>query len=333
MTRRERVIEALAHHDTDIVPYQVEFTRQAWERTAEYLGDESFTDKIGNHISRVKYSGDAVEIRDGYFLNDFGVIWNRTGADKDIGVLDNIVIPEPDMSLYSFPEVPEERIRRRCEEVMRNRGDRFTVGEIGFSLFERAWTLAGMENLLVYMLTEPGFVKALFDEITEFNLKMLKIFLDYDFDGVFFGDDWGQQRGLIMGPELWRRWIKPGLAEMYAFAGNRGRYVAQHSCGDIRELFPDLIDIGLNAYQTFQPEIYDIQAVKDEFGSRLSFWGGISTQRLLPFETPEGVVSKAKEIMAIMSKSGGFIAAPTHDIPGDVPPENIAALIEMLKNQ
>jgi len=274
LTRRERVIQALSHHGTDIVPYQIDFTNQARERTAAYLGDGDFIDKIGNHILRMSYSGDHVEIRDGFFRDDFGVIWNRTGADKDIGVLDNLAIAEPDMSLYTFPEIPEERIRRRCEDTMQNRGDRFTIAEIGFSLFERAWTLTGMENLLIYMLAEPDFVGALFDRITEFNLRMLKIYLDYDFDGIYFGDDWGQQKGLIMGPALWRKWIRPSLAEMYAAVRRKDRYVVQHSCGDIHELFPDLIDIGLNVYQTFQPEVYDIRAVKGEFGSRLSFWGG-----------------------------------------------------------
>lgn len=333
MTKRERVIQALTHHDTDIVPYHVDLTGQAWERTAKYLGDDHFTDKIGNHISGVYYSGDGVEIKEGYFKDDFGVIWNKTGVDKDIGVIDNFVIPEPDISVYTFPEVDEARLRKNCEEAMKNRGDTFVFAELGFSLFERAWTLTGMENLLVYMLTEPDFVKALFGKITEFNLKLLKIYGDYDFDGYHFGDDWGQQHGTIMGPGHWRKWIKPSLAEMYAYAHKQSGFVSQHSCGDIHELFPDLIDIGLNVYQTFQPEIYDIKAVKDEFGGKLSFWGGISTQRLLPFETPEGVVKKAKEIMGIMSKNGGYIAAPTHSIPGDVPPENIVALIEMLKNQ
>jgi len=190
-----------------------------------------------------------------------------------------------------------------------------------------------MENLLMYMLTAPDFVAGLFNKITEFNLKIVDIFLEYDFDCIYFGDDWGQQYGLIMGPELWRKFIKPCLAQMYGAVKATGRFVAQHSCGDIHEIFPDLVDIGLDVYQTFQPEVYDIQAIKDQYSGRLAFWGGISTQKLLPFESPEVVTSKSIEIMKILGKGGGYIAGPTHAIPGDVPAENIDALIRLLQNQ
>ena len=84
-----------------------------------------------------------------------------------------------------------------------------------------------------------------------------------------------------------------------------GRFIIQHSCGDIHEIFPDLIDIGLDCYQTFQPEIYDIAAVKREFGQDLAFWGGISTQQLLPYAAPNKVKEEAKRLMDIMSKGGG----------------------------
>jgi uroporphyrinogen decarboxylase len=200
-------------------------------------------------------------------------------------------------------------------------------------MYERAWTLTGMENLLVYMVSEPGFVERLLDKILEYNLKIINIYLDYDVDCIHFGDDWGQQKGLIMGPVMWRRFIKPRMAEMYGAAKAKGRFVSQHSCGDIREVLPDVIDIGLDVYQTFQPEIYDIRATKEAFGDRLTFWGGISTQRLLPFETPGGVIEKAAEIMRIVGKNGGLIAAPTHSIPGDVPAENMDALIRLFTNQ
>ncbi len=107
----------------------------------------------------------------------------------------------------------------------------------------------------------------------------------------------------------------------------------QHSCGDIHELMPDLIEIGLDVYQTFQPEIYDVKAVKREFGNDLTFWGGISTQRVLPWVSPEEVKRVAREMIATDGVGGGYIAAPTHAIPGDVPPENIVALIEAFQDQ
>ena len=332
MDRRERVIEALSFRKTDFVPYTIGLTSQAHQKTAEYLKNDNFMADAGNHITTVGFGG-MNEIKPEYFQDDFGVVWNRTGADKDIGVIDNLMIPEPEKGIYKFPDIPVDDIRKNCEQVLAEKQDMFTAATIGFSLFERAWTLTGMENLLAYMIIEPDFVHWLMREITEFNIGVLKIYMEYDFDCIHFGDDWGQQKGLIMGPTHWRRFIKPYLAEMYAAAKNCGKFLSQHSCGDILEIFPDLVDIGLNIYQTFQPEIYDIKAVKERYDRKLSFWGGISTQRLLPFETPERVVEVTREIMKIMSRNGGYIASPTHGIPGDVPPENIIALMEFFKNQ
>jgi len=334
MTRRERVIAALQYKETDFIPYEINLTKVAYEKMVNFYGNADFEKEIGSHIVSSYYDGGTAPMpgRPDYFQDDFGVIWNRT-VDKDIGVIENIQIPEPEMGDYKFPSVPIERIRKQCEETLANAEDCFTCASIGFSLFERAWTLVGMEDLLVYMLTEPDFVTALMDAIVEFNLQVIDIYLEYDFDCIFFGDDWGQQQGLIMGAELWHRFIKSPLSKMYAAAKEKGRFVMQHSCGDIHELYPTLIEIGLDAHQTFQPEIFDIHETKEKYGGKLSFWGGISTQRMLPFETPKGVVEKAKDIMAIMGKNGGFIVAPTHSVPGDVPPENIDALIKLFQNQ
>ncbi|MCL2377635.1 MAG: uroporphyrinogen decarboxylase [Defluviitaleaceae bacterium] len=334
MTKRERVIAALQHRQTDFIPYEIGLTKAMHDKMVEFYGDASYKERIGTHIISAYYDGGTAPIlgKEDYYQDDFGVVWNRT-VDKDIGVVENILIPEPDISLYNFPKVPKERIRQKSETTLMNAGDLFTCGSLGFSLFERAWSLVGMENLLIYMISDPDFVEELMDKILDFNLQVIDVFLEYNFDCIFLADDWGQQSGLIMGPKMWRKFIKPPLAKMYAAAKEKGRFVMQHSCGDISEVYPDLIEIGLDAHQTFQPEIYDIVTIKQKYGGKLSFYGGISTQRLLPFETPEGVVREAEKIMAVMGKGGGFIAAPTHSVPGDVPAENIDALIRLFQNQ
>jgi uroporphyrinogen decarboxylase len=334
-TPRQRTLQALAHRPTDIVPYQIEFTQQSHDKVAAYLSDPAFDAAWGNHITTAYYAGDPAELpgQSERFRDDFGVVWNRSGADKDIGVVEHRVLQTPDLAAVHLPAVPVEKLKSLCEAALRTAGDRFTLASLGFSLFERAWTLTGMEDLLVYMISDPEFVHALFDEILRFNLEVLDVFLAYPFDGIYFGDDWGQQHGLIMGPTHWRAFIKPRLAQMYAKVKGTGRLVFQHSCGDIGQLFPDLIDLGLDVYQTFQPEIYNIAAVKAEYGQHLSFWGGISTQTLLPTASPERVAQVTRETIAILGASGGCIAGPTHAIPGDVPPENILAMAQVLMNQ
>lgn len=334
MDQRERVIAALEHRNGESIPYHFDFTLQEQEKVAAYYNDPEFYDKLGCHLFYDQYCGYPTELADrpGHFRDDFGVVWNRT-VDKDIGVVEQPFVC--DLEQYAFPsvELDETRLRAGYEWMMREKKGRFTFAGIGFSMFERAWSLCGMENLLIGMLTAPEEVERLLDDICALNLRVIDIAMEYDFDGFYFGDDWGQQRGLIMGAAHWRHFIKPRVARMYARVREHGKYVIQHSCGDIHEIFPDLIEIGLDCYQTFQPEIYDVEAVKREFGDRLTFWGGISTQQLLPFATPEEVRQETIRMMRVMGKNGGYIAAPTHAVPGDVPPENIAAMLEVFQNQ
>jgi uroporphyrinogen decarboxylase len=332
MTRRERVLAAIRHQETDEVPYTVDFTQQALDRLLDYVRDPGYVDRIGTHVISARYR-QATQIRPGYFQDRFGVVWNRTGADKDIGVVETYLIPEPSLANWKLPELEEAAWRAQIEHAIAEADGRYVMASVGFALFERAWSLRGMENLLVDMVAKPTFVNQLLDAICEFNLQLIDIALDYPIDGMHFGDDWGQQRGLIMGPNHWRRFIKPRLARMYERVKRAGRFVSQHSCGDNIELFGDLIELGLDVYQTFQPEIYDIAAVKREFGRDLAFWGGISTQRALPFLSPDQIKQLVRDTISIMRPGGGYIAAPTHALPADVPPQNIIAMVEALQSQ
>ena len=104
--------------------------------------------------------------------------------------------------------------------------------------------------------------------------------------------------------------------------------ILQHSCVDIQEVFEDLIEIGLDCYQTVQPEIYNLAEIKERFGDRLCFWGGISTQRDLPARSQEEIVKIIRDTVKVMSHGGGYILAPTHAVPQDVPPENVITMLE-----
>lgn len=328
VTNKQRVIAAIRHRGTDRIPYSVYFTKPAFKSMQDFCRNPDFYDTLGNHICMHEYSH-YKEVKPGYFEDQFGVVWNRSGIDKDIGIVSNKIISEPSLKGFSLPPVDEKAIRRIIEDGLRAYPDNFHFYCIGFSLFERAWTLCGMEDLLVYMVTEPNFVHELMDLITEYNLKILDIALEYiQVDGIHFGDDWGQQKGMIMGPVHWREFILPRIKRLYGAAKARGKVVSQHSCGDIQEVFGDLIEAGLDVYQTFQPEIYDVRRVKEEYGEHLTFWGGISTQRLLPSGTPRQVYDESCRMIELMSENGGYILAPTHAVPADVPPENIMAMLK-----
>jgi len=335
MNRKHLVIKALEHQETQTVPYHVEFTQQALEKLVQYTNDEHIEEKIGTCINYIQYWGWPTELDDkpGHFKDEFGVVWNRSGADKDIGVVDNPLIEDLEECDYKFPVPDIARLRSEYEQLVKNKGDKFTMAGFGFCMFERSWSLMGMENALISMSTCPDALEEFYDRICDYFVKLVDIALEYDIDGVYFGDDWGQQKGLIMGPNHWRQFIKPRMAKLYGRVKAKGKYVVQHSCGDCNEILPDLIEIGLDCYQTFQPEIYDIAKVKKLYGDKLTFWGGVSTQQCLPYVTPDEVKAETIRVMNVMKKGGGLIIAPTHAIPFDVPPENILAMVEVFQNQ
>jgi len=334
MTNRERVLAAVRHQAPDYTPHHVFFTQEMLAKMVAHSGNPDYPQTINNHIVKASLTKPQVlvEGRAEHFRDEFGVVWDKSGVDKDIGVVAEQTIKDAnDLAAYTPPPIDEAFIHDRCQKLMETRGNNCAIASVGFSLFERAWTLCGMEDFFCYMITEPEAVHALLDKLARRNMEKVKIALEYDFDGVLYGDDWGQQQGLMMGKPLWVEFIKPYVAMMYKFAKDGGLFTAQHSCGDLREILDDLVEIGLDVYQTFQPEIYDLRDYKAKLKGRLAIWGGISTQVHLPFLSPAQIYSITRETIAILGEGGGYIAAPTHDVPGDVPSENIDAMVRAFK--
>lgn len=119
---------------------------------------------------------------------------------------------------------------------------------------------------------------------------------------------------------------------MYSAVHTAGKYVFIHSCGDVDELLEDLIGIGLDCFNPFQPEVMNIESLLEHFRGRLTFHGGLSTQQTLPFGTDEDVRMETKRLLD-MGARGSYIFAPAHDVEGDVPLENMLAFLELVQNQ
>jgi uroporphyrinogen decarboxylase len=330
MAQRDIVLKSLKHEKTDIIPYYLDLTEEVHARLVDYYKDENFFEKTGSYLAQERNESFII-LSKTKFRDMFGVIWNKE-QEGDFGVVQDYLLKEPELGEYVFPVPDEKLIREKCEKLEKQ-NEKFRMYIIGFSLFERAWTLRSVPELLIDFLMNKEFVNELLDRIVEYNNAVVDIVAQYDIDCIFYGDDWGQQKGLVMGPPLWKEFIKPHLKKMYDHVKKHGMYVCQHSCGDISEVFPDLIELGLDIYNTFQPEIYDVAQMKKLYGDKITFYGGISTQQLLPNSTPEVVKSEMKRLMDILGKNGGYIVAPTHSMPNDIPTENIQAFLEVVQNQ
>lgn len=333
-SNRERVLASLNHRWPDRVPYHIGFTEKTRRLMAQFYGDPDVAAHLGNCLTVLSCEPEGAwrEVAPDIWEDQFGVRWNRT-IDKDIGIVCNRLVTPENVRTYALPDPHDPSRYQGFTEAIAAHRDGFIVVNHGFSLFERAWTLAGMENLLAAMVIDKPFVNTLLDRILEFNLQLIEHVCAYDIDAMMFGDDWGQQRGLLMGPHLWREFIKPRIRQMYDAVKARGKFVFIHSCGKVDEIFPDLIECGLDVFNPFQPEVIDVFAAKETYGSALCFYGGISTQRLLPFGTVDQVRDEVRRLLDIVGHNGGYIAAPAHDIPAGAKPENIAAMIEVLQNQ
>jgi uroporphyrinogen decarboxylase len=332
MTHRDIVRMVLEMKRPPYVPWSFSFTKEAEERLLRHYGPCDLEEVLQNHFLLL---GNAVgffddlgndRVRDG-----FGVVWDRS-VDKDIGVVEGTVLPGPTLAGYEFPDPVAPRFFADIPEKIGRHGDRFRVFQLGFSLYERAWTMRGMENLLMDFIEHPAFVRELFEAIADYNVRQVRAALAYDIDAVYFGDDWGQQRGLQMGPKLWRQFVYPVLKRMYGVIRDAGKFVFIHSCGDVDELFDDLVGIGLNCFNPFQPEVMDVAALIGKYRGRLVFHGGLSTQKTLPYGSVEDVRAESRWLLGLGAE-GSYVFSPAHSVEGDVPLENMLAFIETAQGQ
>jgi len=333
MTDKQTILSALEHKHTYPVPYQIDFTIAAFEKMVEFYGGDSFyRDSLSNCLVATLADLPDTEVEPGIFRDAFGSVWNKR-IDRDIGMVENSVVTPENLLEYRFPDVENPQVYQVTRDRVAKHPDKFVFYLLGFSLYERAWVLAGMETVLMSMAADPDFVHTLFDRILEYNLIQVKNACEAGVDGIWFGDDWGQQTGLIMGPARWREFIKPRIKTMYDMTKSYGKKVLIHCCGKVDEILPDLIELGVDVFNPFQPEVMDVYQIKKQYGNNIGFWGGISTQKLLPFGTPDQVREEVKRLLENIGQGGGYIAAPAHAIPGDAKTENIHAMIEVLNNQ
>lgn len=330
LTKKERVRRALGREPVDRLPTQINYTGAMGARIAAYFACplKELSGRLDNHLLRVDLAHPARVSPDGTVSYDW---WGAGWGTETEGYwhahaplahatrLDDCSWPDP-----GAPGLLGDAIRA----IEADAGRHFVVPNFGFALFERAWSLRGFDALLLDLIDQPAWAEELLERICDIQVGLSRRFVDLGVDGGYFGDDYGAQRGLLFSPRLWRSMIKPRLARMFAVFREAGLPVILHSDGDIWPILPDLVDIGLTCLNPVQPEVLAHERLQREFGSTLSFYGGISTQEVLPSASParvrEATLACARELAP---EGTGLMLGPSHRMQSDIPPENVAAML------
>lgn len=335
MTKKEVIKMVLDGKKPPYVPWDCKFTIEAMETMKSFYGEDvDIEELVDNHFIKLgQSSGFKIDIGNGRKKDIFGTVWDMT-YEKDIGNVEGLVLPEPTLKGYEFPDPEDPILYEGMEEKIKANADKFILYSIGFSLYERYWCLRGMENSMLDFMLYPDFCKELLGKIADFNISVIKnVLARYPaVDGIYFGDDWGAQSGLQMGKEIWMEFIYPELKRMYANTRELGKYQLIHSCGDIAEIIPELIDAGVNCINPFQPEVLNVDELINTYRGEVTFHGGLSTQKTLPHGTVEEVQKETKHLLEL-GKDGAYIFCPSHATEGDTPIENIVAFIDLIKAQ
>jgi uroporphyrinogen decarboxylase len=284
--------------------------------------------RLDNHLVRLDLSHAAQLSADGRTRVDW---WGagHDSAEEGYFIRQSPLAESPDLDAYRWPDAHAPDLLADASRLRAETGeDGFVVPNLGFALFERAWSLRGFEQLLFDLAADPGYVAELLDRITAIQLVLIGRYLELGVDGGYFGDDYGAQAGLLFSPTSWRQLVKPRLARLFAPFVERGLPVLMHSDGRIDEIVPDLVEIGLTALNPVQPEVLDHAWLRAAFGERLAFYGGVSTQTVLPHGTPHDVRAAVAACRSALAPEGtGLLLAPSHRLMADVPMSNVDALL------
>ena len=235
---------------------------------------------------------------------------------------------------YPFPDVlNDERWAQVKLKTEKAHAEGRAAAFFAIQVFEPAWYLRGLDNLLADMLVDEDMAAACMDKMCKIQCEVARKAAATGVDIIVFGDDVGTQRALMMSPETWRQWIKPATEATIKAAKevNPNVLALYHSDGWIYEIIPELIEIGVDILNPVQPECVDPAEVKALYGDRLSFLGTVGTQTVMPFGTPEEVRENVRDMIKVVGNGGGLCIAPTHLLEPEVPWENIVAFIDAVK--
>jgi uroporphyrinogen decarboxylase len=340
MNSKQRVHAALKKEPVDRVPIFMWYHPQTAQRLArileipahklwQALGDDVRMTWVSNNYAM---EGIVHEHDGESHIDEWGIEWTRIDGFNQISKFPLINAQRDEALRYEFPTDKITTLTNLMLPLMAHIEDYFIGCDVSPNAFEMYWRVRGMENAMLDMAADPEFAATMIRRCGDFSLQLSTAACDrYELDWLWAGDDVGGQNGMMISPDTWRDMIKPELKKIFDLAHARNIYAAFHSCGGIRPIIEDLIDIGVQVLNPIQSNCAGMEALelKKEYGRDLAFMGGVDTQYLLPSGSAQQVFKETAQLVEGMTADGGgYILAASHTIPPETPDENIFAMYE-----
>jgi len=358
MNSKERVLKAFRkmNGDPDRVPIQFDLCRQHSEAFGKKLGIvpdfslsyyEDLTFRISANEIRTKMGSDVVvvgaTVPSGYVpkIVSGNVTKNEFGMHMKPGTLYVEVVKCPldnaesikDIENYSFPDpYAYGRFDKARRDIEKFAEEYFVIGDVEISLFEMAWHLTGLEKYMIGMLCDEPWLDLLNDRVEEWSTGLALQLVKAGVDAIWLGEDLGSQTSTLIAPDDWRTRFKPRHRRMIEKLRkeNPDLIVIMHSDGAVAPLIDDFIEIGVDVYNPVQPNVAgsDPQELKDRYGEKICFFGGIDQQSLLPSGDIRMIREEIKRRINILGKNRGYLLAPAHILQPDVTTDTIEEMIK-----
>jgi uroporphyrinogen decarboxylase-like protein len=342
MTSRERVLEAIRHKGTDRSPADYGAHQDVTDRLVDKLGlrnEEELLQALHVDMRRISFDygqPDTGPDADGYMRNMWGLRHRATdvgdGSPDQISPFDEKTTIE-DVHGHDWPDpdaLDYSQVRAHCEE---HYGEYATFGSPWSPFFHEVAWLIGQQNFFMWMADKPDVVKAIIDRFVDYEVEVTRRFLDAAdgmIDITYFGNDFGTQRGLFISLAMWEEFMRPSLKRYFDISHDYGCMVMKHSCGSIRDIIPSYIEDGVDVLDPVQTaaEGMGLAGLVRDFGSQLTFHGGVDTQRTLPFGSVEDVRDEVKAYITLTRHEGGYILCGSQSFIEDIPLDNILAMYD-----
>jgi len=356
MKPRDRVQLALNHEAPDRCPMQISFTPEFAQRLradTAIQGQKVHNPHGGGNTYELERSlgqemlltsvgwANSYYMDDKAYTDEWGVGWDVQAYATPFGtghyteMVKHPLAEDAAIDCYKPPDPNRPELYVDAAQVVADfKDDYWIVGVTVTTILETAWALRGLEQMLLDMALDEELANHLLDIPYHYHLTAAKKLVELGVDMIWTGDDIGAQQEMMISPRMWRKYLKPRMANFITELKsiNPELKLAYHSDGNIMRIIPELIEIGVDVLNPIQPACMDPLQIKQAFGDKLCFWGTIDEQHTLPFGSTADVEAEIKQRIKTVGQGGGLILAPTHHVQLDTPMENFWAMVNTIKN-